>query len=189
MAVVYYINLDYRTDRLAEIEEEIKDLPYPKHRISAIHTPGFGAIGCSLSHIRALETFLESEYDYCYIFEDDFKFIRPVSEIVLPSEWDVVMLSGNVNEIEGYNDIFDKAISIWTTSGYIVNKSFVPKLLTNMREGVNLLQKSLHKPSHALDVYWGKLQRDSKWYIFKERFGVQRKSWSDVENWVADYNV
>jgi GR25 family glycosyltransferase involved in LPS biosynthesis len=189
MSVVYYINLDYRTDRRSEIEDEITDLPYPKHRISAIHTPGFGAIGCSLSHIRALETFLESEYDYCYIFEDDFKFIRPVSDIVLPSEWDVVMLSGNAKITEPFDEVFDRAMRVWAPSGYLVHRNFAGILLDNLKEGAELLQISYEQTRYSLDVYWEKLQVNSKWYIFKDKFGLQRRSWSDIENWVADYKV
>ena len=187
--VIYYINLDHRTDRRAEIEEEIKKFPYFKHRISAFHTPGFGAIGCTLSHIKTLETFLQSSYSYCYIFEDDFTFTRSPSDIVLPYEWDVVMLSGNERLTDSFDDIFDRALRVWAPSGYIVHRRFAPTLLNNMKEGVKLLHKTYDKQRYALDTYWEKLQKTSKWYIFKHKFGLQRKSWSDIENFIADYKV
>jgi len=76
---VYYINLDHRKDRLESICKELAKTtidPSKIHRISAVHTPGFGALGCTLSHILALEQFIQSGKNTCIIFEDDFQFIQ-----------------------------------------------------------------------------------------------------------------
>jgi GR25 family glycosyltransferase involved in LPS biosynthesis len=72
---IYYINLDYRTDRRLQFEEWIEESGFPTEkvtRISAVATPGKGIIGCTLSHIKTLEIFLESKNNNCIIFEDDF---------------------------------------------------------------------------------------------------------------------
>lgn len=34
-----------------------------------------GEIGCYLSHLRCLRRFLETDSEYCYVFEDDFQII------------------------------------------------------------------------------------------------------------------
>ena len=74
---ILYINLEHRTDRnehiLGEIHKICKD--YSKiHRIDAIKRDP-GALGCGLSHIKALEFALEHpEWKNILILEDDFTF-------------------------------------------------------------------------------------------------------------------
>jgi hypothetical protein len=99
------------------------------------------------------------------------------------------MLSGNERLTDSFDDVFDRALRVWAPSGYIVHRRFAPTLLNNMKEGVKLLHKTYDKQRYALDTYWEKLQKTSKWYIFKRKFGLQRKSWSDIENFIADYKV
>ena len=73
---IYYINLDHRTDRRQEFENEIQKLASLEkvERIQAVHKPELGCLGCTLSHVKTLETFLNSEYKTCLVFEDDFMF-------------------------------------------------------------------------------------------------------------------
>lgn len=95
---VFLINLDRATERLEFVKPNINQLGLPVKRISAIDgkllseeeiqkvcdqekfkkyfkmLPEKGTIGCSLSHEKALRTFLESEYEFALIFEDDVEF-------------------------------------------------------------------------------------------------------------------
>jgi glycosyl transferase family 25 len=77
---IYFINLDHRTDRLQQFQEEIQKLaPLDKvERIQAVHKPELGGLGCSLSHVKTLETFLKSDYKNCLVFEDDFMISRDI---------------------------------------------------------------------------------------------------------------
>ncbi|MBO7454041.1 MAG: glycosyltransferase family 25 protein [Alphaproteobacteria bacterium] len=91
----FLINLDRATERLEFVKPNIDQLGFPVERISAVDgkllseeelrkvcdykkfkgyfkmLPERGTIGCSLSHEKALERFLESEYEFALIFEDD----------------------------------------------------------------------------------------------------------------------
>ena len=73
---LYYINLDYRKDRKEHIEKELRKLNPIGDKIYRI--PGIfheiGALGCGLSHIKALDHAIENNYQRIAIFEDDFKF-------------------------------------------------------------------------------------------------------------------
>ena len=75
--VVFYINLAHRTDRRASIEEQCKKVGLLSEkvvRIDAIkRTPG--TLGCIMSHIKTMETFLANpEQKVALVLEDDFIF-------------------------------------------------------------------------------------------------------------------
>jgi GR25 family glycosyltransferase involved in LPS biosynthesis len=91
--IIYYINLDRRNDRNDRIIQELKLINnIPIKRISAIDKNDLdmnklieekyinektslrlGQIACIFSHIKVWEEFLNSNYDYCIILEDDIK--------------------------------------------------------------------------------------------------------------------
>jgi GR25 family glycosyltransferase involved in LPS biosynthesis len=82
--VVYYINLDHRTDRKDLFLEEMQKMNIPPHkiiRIPGVYKPGKGDWGCSLSHLHAIKSFHESNYQNCIIFEDDFVFTQDPSVV------------------------------------------------------------------------------------------------------------
>jgi glycosyl transferase family 25 len=94
----YLINLDRARERLNYMLPKVRALPFPYERIEAIDAkllteeqirekvdldtyltllPNYhyiGAFGCSLSHIKAWETFLQSNYEFALILEDDVDF-------------------------------------------------------------------------------------------------------------------
>ena len=51
---IIYINLNKRTDRRIQIEAELNDYDLKYERFEAIETPGFGILGCGLSHLQVL---------------------------------------------------------------------------------------------------------------------------------------
>jgi glycosyl transferase family 25 len=204
---IYYINLDHRTDRRKEIEGVLDDLEIPiekRQRISAIYNREFGALGCTRSHIVALETFLQTNSTYCMILEDDF--IYDNKEIFINSirylfsqnvEFDLVQLAYNHNGLvyeNTANPTLKRVKKAGTTSGMIVHKRFANQLLANYRESEALLSDFINQHGrtehhYCLDVYWQKLQPDAKWFCFMPRLGHQRASYSDIENRITDYGV
>lgn len=185
--IIYYINLDKRTDRKEQIEKELAHFECEKIRISAFYG---GAIGCTLSHIKALIEFINSGHEECIIFEDDFVFTRNPREFKFPDEsWDVVMLSANVLRTVPHNENFEKVIDAQTLSGYAVHKNFAKTLLENFKESYELFKKSKIPPLHAVDMYCKKLQPLSRWFLCYPKFGIQRPSWSDIESMYVNYGV
>ena len=71
---IIYINLDKRTDRKAEIEQELQHNNLRFERFPAIQTPE-GCIGCSLSHLQVVKLAKERGYNNILILEDDFMFL------------------------------------------------------------------------------------------------------------------
>lgn len=204
--VIYYINLAHRTDRNAEFLSELKKMGVPEEkiqRIDAIHTPNFGIYGCGLSHKKALDTFLESSHKNCIIFEDDFMLSIDMNyaDYLLKSifkdkiQFDCIMLAGNIFKTEETEwHYLRKVLDGQTTSGYIITREFAPKVSQNLGESTKLLKDwhTIHgerKHEYCCDIYWKHLQPLSRWYHIYPKMGIQRESYSDIENKVTYYGV
>jgi GR25 family glycosyltransferase involved in LPS biosynthesis len=215
--VIYYINLDNRSDRKEEFLREMEKMHIPENkivRIPAVYEKERGHLGCSLSHIKTLELFLESDYNNCIVFEDDFEFSRTPEEVNNAFrelsengiDFDVCMISGNeydLRPMEEYSFI-KKVHMCLTTSGYMLSKSFAPTLLGNFIAGAEELKNSYDRKEQegnlepgefpydgqfAIDQYWVSLQAPNKWYIFEPKLGKQRNSFSDIMGGVVKYDV
>lgn len=191
-----YINLDNRTDRNKQILDELKYFHTNYYRLSATYNEK-GYLGCSMSHIRSLEYAIEKKLDNVIIFEDDFKFTRNqyavYHEIIqfmnTVKDWDVLLLASNEEEIQYYNIIVGKVTNAQTTSAYLVNKNYYQKLLNHLKIGYTLLEKTGNIHNYAADMYWKLLQETDNWFILRNKAGVQRESYSDIEGRVVDYGV
>jgi glycosyl transferase family 25 len=198
--IIYYINLNYRTDRNRSFLQEMEKIDFPKDKIkrfSAIKH-NRGEIGCSRSHIEILKEFIDSNYENCIIFEDDFVFnvtpeiIKSTFQKLFDSkiDYDIIMLAGNTinNKLTQY-DFIRKVNNGQTTSGYLLSKKFAKTLLNNYIESEKLL--SSHDRSYyqyfAIDQYWKILQPNNKWYIFNPVLGKQKDSYSDIEKVFINY--
>jgi hypothetical protein len=203
--VVYYINLEHRTDRKDQVEEELSKLGVPESkivRIDAVYNPEHGGLGCSASHIKAYQTFLQSPHTTCLILEDDFMFVKPPAEVrtfftkLNNISYDVCMLSANENapsfrtELQPENPFLRKVMDAQTASAYCVHKSFAPTLLQTVQEGYALLkQHPSNKSEYMNDMYWKRLQPNATWYIATPVLGIQRESYSDIEKGLMNYGV
>ena len=197
----FWINLDEREDRQTEMKEEMKKFPdFCKfERISAIkHTPG--AIGCSLSHIKALEEAIKMDLSYVCIVEDDMELlnssnsieqINTIKEYIHTNkDWNVIILGANAqnNTYKRKNDNFIIAKNMQTTVGYIVNKTYYNTLLANLKEGVSNLMINFAHWHFALDVYWKRLQEKDEWLCAYPYLIKQRASYSSIENHFINYD-
>ena len=200
--IIYYINLDHRTDRNTSFLNEINKIKFPTNkikRISAIKHDR-GEIGCSQSHIKILKEFISSDYNNCIIFEDDFIFnhnqdiVKNIFQQLFDNkiDYDIVMLSGYIQKYK-YTDkqFLLKVDNGQTTSGYLLSKKFAKELLNNFIEGEQLLRT--HNKSYytiyAIDQYWKKIQENNNWYIFNPALGKQGESYSDIEKVITNYNI
>jgi len=107
--IVYYINLDYRFDRKDNFLKWILKSGFSlnkTHRISALYNDK-GYIGCTMSHIKALETFINSNHKNCIIFEVDYEpsdvynFWNNIKKIKDNEvEFNIILLSYNDSELQ-----------------------------------------------------------------------------------------
>lgn len=195
---IIYINLDHRTDRKEEIENELRSysMDFKAERFEAISTPGFGILGCGKSHLEVLKLAKKRNYKNVLILEDDFCFLRSKSEIDTvinrifedKIEFDVIMLSYGEQEYTSTENVdLIKINKASTASGYLVNSNFYDKLIDLYECAMPLLNSTHEHWNYANDVVWFDLQKKSKWYGISPRCGKQRASYSDNSEIYQDY--
>lgn len=197
--IIYYINLDHRKDRNESILKEFAKFPKIINKVKRI--PGIihkiPACGCCMAHIKCYNDFINSDYNTCIIFEDDFIFDRPAEEIQnnllkffsSNIEWDCIMFSINYNIIKpSYINYLAKCVNVQTASGYAITKNMCKKMLDNSNSCISMLEKGKkYEGQYAIDQIWKSLQPNNNWYVFIPRFGRQRPDYSDIEKRKVDY--
>jgi glycosyl transferase, family 25 len=161
------INLDRSKDRLEHIRKQLENKPFTWQRVPAVDgwsnevnleasidrnafekqhgKPALpGEIGCYLSHIKAIQLFVDSTYDYGLILEDDVQLgenlCPTLFELIQNNDkWDLIKLSGihNGNPLSICKLASGLNISIATTnytgaSCYMINKEAGRKMLKHL---------------------------------------------------------
>lgn len=198
---IFYINLDKRTDRRMEIENELMNygLIDKAERYSAIHTPHSGIIGCGWSHLNVLKKARDGGCKNVLIFEDDFQFIvsKEVFEEELTKffdsgiEYDVCLLSYIIQKSQDMNEypFLGKILDGQTASGYLVNGHYLQKLIDLYEWAIPLLEQTNEHWNYANDLVWKHLQPNANWFYFKTRIGIQRASYSDNKMCFTDFKA
>lgn len=192
---IIYINLDHRSDRRKEIESELNKFNLKYERFPAIsHTNG--AIGCSKSHLAIIKYAKQNNYKNILVLEDDFEFIINkytfYDEINKLSQvnFDVCLLAYNTPNLYDcpYSFLY-KIKDAQTASAYIVQSHYYDTLITVWENAIKLFEETNDDTKYTCDQSWKPLQEKDNWYCFKTRIGKQRKSYSDIQKGIVNYNV
>ena len=179
--LIYVINLDRDVERMASIRANLEALGLPFERLSAVmgkdvpeweklvdmsayawrnrlDTPRAGEVGCYLSHLKAMETFLRTDAPWCVILEDDVE-VLPACAAVLRSlaeqdDWDLVKLFNfhaglpvKKRELAGGHRLVAHLTRTTSSAAYVVNRRAAETLLKSMRP-------ISEQVDHALDRPW-----------------------------------
>jgi glycosyl transferase family 25 len=156
-----------------------------------------GAVGCSMSHLKILQSAVQNNWDHVLIVEDDITFLdlelfKANFETFLQrngNNWDVILLAGN--NMPPYDTIDDVCIKVkrcQTTTGYLVNGHYIKKLMENVKMGLTqLMYKPASHAMYAIDKFWFVLQAVDKWYLIIPPTVVQREDYSDIEKRQTNY--
>lgn len=194
---IIYINLKKRTDRREEIEQELTNFNLQFERFEAFETPGFGILGCGLSHLGVLKLAKERNYENVLILEDDFTFIvskeefeKNLTELFSSNiNFDVCKLAYGVHFTQDVNnDYVCKTTRSQSASAYIVRKHYYDTLIELYEWATPLLETTKEHWNYANDLVWYRLQEKDNWYYFKTRLGKQRAGYSDNCEAYRDYN-
>jgi len=190
---IFYINLDKRTDRLSEIQNELSRMNLSGERFAGIyHSPPMGILGCGKSHLQVLRMAKERGYKNVLILEDDFIFIT--SKEVLEEniqklfdqkpDFDVCFLAYYLEQSEDMPDypFLLRTIEAATASAYIVNEHYYDKLIELYEWAMPLLEQTQQHWIYANDQVWKSFQRTDKWYGFTPKLGQQSDGFSDNTN-------
>ena len=193
--MIFYINLDNRTDRKHDLERELKAFHVPFERFSAVRHSN-GALGCSKSHLAVWKLAKERGYRRILVLEDDFTFLVSKSEFeeemdkVASVPYDVCMISYNMlrsspTEHECVHQIHDGQ----TTSGYLLNVDYIDTFIGVVEPSLGMLEKTGNNQLYAIDVVMKQLQKKDKWYHTTRRIGIQKAGFSDIEQRHVNYKV
>jgi len=191
----FYINLASRPDRKQHVESQLNTLGISAERFNAIKLAN-GALGCSMSHLKCLETAKANSWPHVLIIEDDIKFLKPdvfktQLNLFLSKHkgWDVVLIGGN--NVPPYTKIDDTCVKVsmcQTTTGYLVNAHYFDILIDNFRTGIKKLLEFPNEPiKYAIDKYWFRLQKKHNWFLIIPLTVTQREDYSDIEKRPTNY--
>jgi GR25 family glycosyltransferase involved in LPS biosynthesis len=138
---------------MLEVEKELKKLGFKNvERFKAIKLET-GALGCSMSHLKCLQTAKDNGWPHVLICEDDITFTNPRVFVTQfnkflknHKEWDVVLLAGN--NMPPYTQVADYCVKVTrcqTTTGYLVKSDYYDKLIDNIKTGLNMLVRNREK--------------------------------------------
>lgn len=162
----YIINLNRSKERYEYIKDSVKNLGLKVERIEAIdgstlsveeisekvdlksykaflgHLPKLGTIGCSLSHIKVWQTFLESNLEFAVIFEDDVSFdpneVKTIIEDLTKNSklWDVAILEIHhtgcpltIKTLVNNHHLAVYLVAVTHTGAYVINRKAAKNLL------------------------------------------------------------
>jgi glycosyl transferase family 25 len=195
---IFYINLDRRTDRMSEIEEELNNMGLQFERFSAIHHNS-GPVGCTMSHLAVLKLARDRGYKNVLILEDDFQFLVNKGEFESYltllfnnfNNFNVCFLSYNCNNFENVSGMpyIKRVFESLTSSGYIINQQYYDKLIDTIECAIPLLESTEQHWLYSIDTCWRPLQERDVWVCFNKRIGKQRPSFSDIRNCFSEYQV
>ena len=178
-----FINLKHRKDRLKNVKKQMKQWPKEKLiRINAIKNKD-GALGCGLSHIKALKRakILAKDHDlnHILILEDDFKWKHTMETTIKifretfnsKIKWDVITLitaTAIGAEVENTKNILRRIKKTGSTAGYIIKTSYIDKLLDLWTEAMKARKTKYNKKwtahSSNIDQAWKQLQEVDNWF-------------------------
>jgi len=191
----FYINLDSRPDRKQHVERQLGIIGINAQRFKAIKLQN-GAVGCSMSHLKLIETAKANNWPHILVVEDDILFTNPslfVQQfnkfLSTHKEFDVALISGN--NIPPYREIDDTCVQVTkcqTTTGYLVQNHYFDTLIQNYKMGIqNLMREPENHRIYAIDKFWFNLQAIHKWYLIIPLTVAQREDYSDIEKRPTNY--
>ena len=197
---IYILNLIERKDRFMEMMVELTRLNAPLDRIYHYHAikekvtgkktvdPHLGALK---THTKAVEDFINhTEYNHVLILEDDVTITPQIKQhkndltdfFDRKYDFDICMITASKYwEIKPYDDLLYLSYQICTTaSGYILSRQGGNKILPLFKESYDKLAETGDTITYAADRYWAKIQKDNKFFLFKNKWGYQRCGYSSI---------
>jgi GR25 family glycosyltransferase involved in LPS biosynthesis/CDP-glycerol glycerophosphotransferase (TagB/SpsB family) len=199
---VIFINLKTRKDRLTRITKQLKKLGVAKDKIVRLDAikHEIGYIGCTQSHIAALELARDNGWEKVLILEDDFAFnetqanydnLNRYFAALTQINWQVAFLAANYRRVTPLKSVeyIVRANYAWCACAYMVNSRYYPTLIENYREALQAQLQGGAQAHYALDVHWNNCMEQDLWLGIFPNSGAQHPDKSDIEKRTVDYRA
>ena len=197
---IYILNLEFRRDRYIETMCELCKLGVPLHKIYHFKAQKSSAgpyIGCTKTHLDAMDLMIANRYNNCLFLEDDIVFTSDVDTIKSDLktflerkyDYDVCFLAYSKFHPRLKKDdlLLISKQRCTTASAYLLNSKTVERVRSCVYEGYLEMLKGGNPNQYMNDVYWSKLQGDDKMFLFKRKMGYQRPNYSNIRNEIVAY--
>lgn len=171
------INLDKRTDRWQQCQEEFANWGLKAERFPALT----GSNGMQGLHLSNRDIFKQHAGKQILVLEDDVVFNRPLSALLdayseLPEDWDMLYLGGNAQQPQKrYSSWLYRANGILTTHAIL----YSPKMTRWLAE--NMEVPEVVGRSNTIDVWYAKeVQPRFNCFIVYPQIAGQRFGYSDI---------
>jgi glycosyl transferase family 25 len=178
--LIYVINLDRDTERMASTHDNLTRLGLGYKRLPAVmgkdvsdwenlidmpayvwrnrlDVPRAGEVGCYLSHLKAMKTFLQTNAPWCVILEDDVEVLPACAEVLRSlaekDDWDLVKLfnfhSGipmKKRKLASGHHLVVHLTRTTSSAAYVVNRHAAETLLKSMFPIVEQVDHALDRP-------------------------------------------
>jgi GR25 family glycosyltransferase involved in LPS biosynthesis len=180
-----YINLDSRTDRKAEIEEQLKIFnPEQVHRVPGVEDKEYPYFGCAKGHLNAIQLAVDNGWDNVLIMEDDAMWdsidtAYPAFEKLIQHPYDVIMLGGTVSKFDPKTF---KVESSKSAASYLINKSYYATVLEKAKDVIKNFKPGVTSDEDItpdMAVFYP-LQASGSWFIVVPSLMIQRKGYSSI---------
>ena len=209
VARIYILNLEDRVDRLTEITAELCAVGAPLDRVyhyKAQKTKVTGDdmvdayLGATQNHSDVVRHFMKTsdERQHCLILEDDFMFLSNVHAVqtslrtFFERDYDYhvcLLAASKYHETKPYDDLLRLSYQeCTTTAGYLLKRETCGAILQCFQEGYEGMLRTGDYNTYVCDRYWAKLQPQNKFFLFDDKLGYQRCSYSSITKKVAGLN-
>lgn len=196
---IVYINLDHRTDRKEQIENEMQKMDINNfERFPAIYCkPPKGTVGASKSFLSVLKNAAEKNYKNVLILQDDVQFIKDKEYFENTLEnlftkspnFDVCLLGcGNESAIISEGNDLHRCVFAQQATAVLVNGHYINTLIDLYEASIPLLEKTMKHWVYALDMVWNNKMKTDNWICAIPKLVKQRSSFSDCRNAIVDYS-
>jgi glycosyl transferase family 25 len=178
--LIYVINLDRDNERMGSIVANLRSLGLDHVRVPAVmgkDVPGWeslvdrrayarrnrndmpraGEVGCYLSHLKALETFLRTDASWCVILEDDVEVLpgcpAVLGELGKRDDWDLAKLfcfhSGmpvRKRRLLGDHHLVVHLTRTTSSAAYAVNRKAAERMLATMLPITEQVDHAMDRP-------------------------------------------
>ena len=184
---IIYVNLDSRTDRKEQIENELKIFnPEQIHRVPGIVPEILDLkhrnIALAKAHLNAIKLAIDNNWSNVLILEDDSVWANierayPVFEKLINQQYNVIMLNAHHTQ---YNKETYQIHSGTSGAAYLLHHSYYNIYYDRLKEMIdNFDPNKEHQTVEVDKAVFGPLQKEHKWLVVVPSLMIQLPGFSD----------